>query len=173
VYVSDPEVIRHAQDCGPCADCREALADYREVYFPKRDSLISYGLPPRLTERFQRTGKGPMFEPPTVVKPAPGWTMHLVETGADGIARVPSLPVTPKLIERHVKRHGPEMVVESGFELPPELAAQGQKRRRHTSFTMKQQVRALRDRGLSQMAIADTLNISDARAKKLLAELAA
>ena len=31
----------------------------------RRDPNISYSIPPRLAERFQRTGQGPMFEPPS------------------------------------------------------------------------------------------------------------
>jgi hypothetical protein len=76
-------------------------------------------------------------------------------------------------LRRHVKRYGPECVAELAdaygmTALAVELAESNGTRKRHTSDTMREQVRALHARGVVPAAIADTLNISDDRVRKLL-----
>ena len=90
---------------------------------------------------------------------------------------------------RHAERFGSELVVETArtrltltelAKLEGELALLGRRnggrpvetRQRRTSSELRRQVAALRERGLVPLAIADALNISDRRCRKLLADLA-
>jgi hypothetical protein len=84
-------------------------------------------------------------------------------------------PPTEAGLRKHAKRFGREGVSEIAdaygmTALAVELAEDSGARGRHTSDAMREQVRALHNRGVVPTAIADTLNISDARVGKLLRE---
>jgi hypothetical protein len=89
------------------------------------------------------------------------------------------LPEAPSelALQRHARRYGKECVSEIAdayglTSAAAELAETSGKRRRRTSETMRAQVIALHERGVVPAAIADALNISDSRVRKLLAQAA-
>lgn len=82
---------------------------------------------------------------------------------------------TEEALRKDAKRFGGEGVSEIAeaygmTALAVELAEDNGTRKRRTSNTMREQVRALQARGVIPAAIADTLNISDRRVRQLLAE---
>jgi len=95
-----------------------------------------------------------------------------------------TVPPTLKMFIRHAERFGPECVAETAAAyLPPaevgvleaELALVGNRngnraraRQRRSTPSLREQVLALRERGLVAAAIADTLNLSDRRVRELL-----
>jgi len=86
----------------------------------------------------------------------------------------PLLAPTHEALARHAKRYGRDCVSETALEYgltasAAELAETTGSRRRHTSMPMRKQALALQARGVIPAAIADTLNISDKRARQLLA----
>jgi hypothetical protein len=92
---------------------------------PHRDPMVSYGIPPKLAARFQRTGQGPMFNPPSRVKP--------------GGKIVESAPPTLEKLVKHAQRFGVECVYETAQQhltdgelrsLDAELSRIDRKRRR-------------------------------------------
>lgn len=86
----------------------------------------------------------------------------------------------------HAERFGPDVVVETARDylngaelavLDAELSLTGKRngqpagtRQRRTTGSLRDQVVALRDRGVVAAAIADTLNLSDRRVRELLNE---
>ena len=85
------------------------------------------------------------------------------------------VPPTHEALARHAKRYGRDCVSETALEYglaasAAELAETTGTRRRHTSPSMREQALALQARGVIPAAIADTLNISDKRARQLLAQ---
>jgi hypothetical protein len=94
----------HPGTCGPCEDCQEFLEAEHARLHPRRDPLVSYGIPPALRKSW-RTGL-PLFETPGSVKP-------------DGtIVQLDELP-SPSLDElvRHAERNGPDDILETAEEL--------------------------------------------------------
>lgn len=82
-------------------------------------------------------------------------------------------PPTEEALRKHARKFGRECVSEIaeayGYTaLAAELAETSGGRTRATSDTMRAQVLALHARGILPEAIADTLNVSDRRVKKLL-----
>jgi hypothetical protein len=84
---------------------------------------------------------------------------------------------TEAALRKHARRFGNECVSEiaDAYGLTAtaaELAETSGKRQRRTTESLRAQVIALRDRGVVPAAIGDTLNISDSRVRKLLAQAA-
>ncbi|MFL5916749.1 MAG: hypothetical protein ACJ752_14105 [Gaiellaceae bacterium] len=84
--------------------------------------------------------------------------------------------MTEAALRKHAQRFGPDGVAEIAeayghSALAAELA-EGGPRGRRTTPSMKEQVRALHARGLVPAAIADALNLSDSRVRRLLAQAA-
>jgi hypothetical protein len=84
-------------------------------------------------------------------------------------------------LRRHAQRYGNEGVSEiaatipNGSALAAELTESHGSRQRRTSTPLREQVLALKNRGMVRAAIADTLNVSDRRVAEILrrnAELA-
>lgn len=111
----------------------------------------------------------------TKQKPS-GNKVHAVVHRLDGTIAIPTMPVTEKALRRHVRRFGPEGIAEvARAELPAAqaesvalLGAKKLSRRRKTTDTLREQVAALHERGMVPLAIADALNISDGRCRRLL-----
>jgi hypothetical protein len=78
----------------------------------KRDPWVSYGIPPKLNHAFQRTGQGPMFEPPDRVAPGPGCvSAHEIVHHDDGSFSIPTLPpLSPETLIRQAERYGCDLV---------------------------------------------------------------
>jgi hypothetical protein len=91
-------------------------------------------------------------------------------------AAEPTTGTTEAALRRHAQKFGPDGVAEIAdayghTALAAELAESGPRGRR-TTTSMKEQVRALHDRGLVPGAIADALNLSDSRVRRLLTQAA-
>ncbi len=83
--------------------------------------------------------------------------------------RVPGRTPTVAELEKHAARFGDDCVLETAEEYGLVVALAGSRsRRRPTSDALREQVRALRERGLVPAAIADALQLSDVRVRRLL-----
>jgi hypothetical protein len=124
-----------------------------------RDPFISYGIPPKLNQHFQRTGKGTMFEPPSRLDP-------------EKVILMGEYAPTAERLHRHAERFGPEGVQEIadvyGVNMRVKKAIKKAPRQRRTTDDLRRQVIDLRERGLVQGAIADALNVSDERVRAIL-----
>ncbi len=109
-------------------------------------------------------------------KPVPGRKIHEVVHSADGIFRIPTLPLTGDRLHRHAERFGPDTVKATaemhGLDLRVKSQTGRPKRRRRTSEDLRREVAELRGRGMVPSAIADVLNVSDRRVSALLREMA-
>jgi hypothetical protein len=93
------------------------------------------------------------------------WRLHFPEAPTEAALR------------KHARRFGKECVAEVAeaygmTALAAELSETGGKRQRRTTRELRAQVVALHERGVVPAGIADTLNISDSRVRKLLAQAA-
>jgi hypothetical protein len=89
----------------------------------------------------------------------------------------PLAPPSHEALAKHARRFGRDCVAETALEYgltasAAELAESIGSRQRRTSDELRAQVAALRQRGVVPAGIADVLNISDSRVRKLLAQAA-
>ena len=72
--------------------------------------VLSYGQPPKLSATFNRTPKGPIFEPRSLAQPHR--TMHVSTHLPVGVVALLTLPVTAEAQRKHEKKYGPQFVAE-------------------------------------------------------------
>lgn len=119
----------HPGRCGPCPDCAAALRDYEvllgrvsRLLKPSRDPLLSFGIPPKLNQKLQRSrvGGAAMFERPARHKLANGAKPHWV-VSVGGKATLPTLPLDVAALVRHAQLFGDDQVTESAEGRSAEL----------------------------------------------------
>jgi hypothetical protein len=184
----DVSTTEHPGRCGPCSDCTAALRDYEallgfvsRLLRPARDPLLSFGIPPKLNQKLQRSrvSGAAMFVRPSRHKlprgAKPHWVVYI-----RGKETIPTWPVTENALRLHASRYGPEGVADVAATSLVASEAQAiaadtehsKSRKRRTTRTLREQVVELRRRGLIPAAIADTLNVADRRVKEILRDAA-